>query len=56
MQTTNSRELALGEYMAVAYQAMLELYRDPDIASVAAAAMVNDLLAKRAGKARAEAG
>jgi len=55
MQTTQP-EMALGETMAVLYRAMLELYRDPDIASVAAAAMVNDLLARRTGKLRAEAG
>ena len=42
---TTTLHTTLGEYMAEVYTQLLEIYGDPDLASVAAAAMVNDLLA-----------
>lgn len=48
-------DLTLGAYMAAVYETLLELYRDADLASVATAAMVNELLARRPDAVRAEA-
>lgn len=48
MNTNDTTTLPLGEVMVSLYEELLELYGDPDIASVAAAAMVNDMLAAAA--------
>lgn len=46
----------LGDLIAVFYEEYLELYGDPDLASVAAAATVNDLLAACADDAQGDEG
>lgn len=45
---TTFRTTTLGEYMAEVYTQLLEIYGDPDLAAVAAAAMVNDFLSGEA--------
>lgn len=46
-ETTN-----LGELIAYFYDQFIELYGDPDLASVAAAAVINDMLADAAQTSR----
>ncbi len=43
-----ARETTLGDLIHVVYESMLATYGDPDIASVATAAVVNEVLAGRA--------
>ncbi len=39
-------ETTLGELVAAVYETLLEEYGDPDLASVATSAIVNDMLSK----------
>lgn len=55
MTDTPTPPPTLGAYMAALYETLLELYQDADLASVATAAMVNDLLAGDTAEPRAEA-
>lgn len=43
-----SQSTNLGELIAAVYEEFLEIYGDEDIASVAAAAVINDMLAREA--------
>ena len=43
--TTQRIDTNLGELIAFFYQQFLEAYGDPELASVAAAAVINDMLA-----------
>ena len=56
MQTRTERETTttLGELVHVVYEAMLATYGDAELASVATAAVVNEVLAERARPVRRE--
>jgi len=42
--TTDSLDTTLGDLLSALYEAALETYGDPELAEVAASAMLNDLL------------
>ena len=42
---TRTTQTTLGELISMFYEEFMELYGDPELASVAAAAVINDLLA-----------
>ena len=44
----------LGDLVHVVYESMLARYRDPELASVATATVINEVLADRARPARRE--
>jgi hypothetical protein len=44
---------SLGDLISVLYEEFLAVYGDPDIASVATAATINDMLAESAAQSRA---
>jgi len=52
---SQSIDLTLGEVISSLYEAYLESYQDEDLASVATAATINDLLAEAAEPERVEA-
>lgn len=48
---TQTTTLSLAELISMVYEEFLAIYEDEDLASVAAAATINDLLAERALRA-----
>ena len=50
--TTQTIDISLGDLINVLYEEYLELYGDEDIASVAAAATINDMIAEQVSASR----
>ena len=50
--TTQTLQLSLGDLISVLYEEYLELYGDEDLASVAAAATINDMIASQVNLGR----
>jgi hypothetical protein len=47
---TRTTQTTLGDLISLFYEEFMELYGDPELASVAAAAVINDLLSEDAGE------
>lgn len=53
--TSTTTEVTLGELISIFYEQFMEMYGDEELASVAVAAIINDLLAQKARVVVAEA-
>ncbi|MFT7518659.1 MAG: hypothetical protein ACI9MC_000791 [Kiritimatiellia bacterium] len=50
--TTQTLQISLGDLINVLYEEYLEVYGDEDLASVAAAATINDMIANQVNSSR----